>query len=282
MAIYKPSELRLFLSELGINPQKMLSQNFLIDGNIIRKIVATAQVEPGDLVLEIGPGPGSLSEALLEKGAHLLAVEKDRTLAAALERFKSEKHHLEVFCEDIIGFPIQEVLAKRLLPGKKAKVIANLPYHLTTPILTTLVPLRHLFSSLTVMVQEEVARRFTAVPGTKEYSSLSIYLNYYCTPRYAFGVSNNCFYPPPKVQSAVAVLELKEPPTVSSEEDFFKMVRMGFMHRRKMLRASLRELFPSESVEEALRKLSLPPQARPEELSLSQFLQLFEMLQTAE
>lgn len=278
MPIYKPSELRLFLAELGIYPKKGLSQNFLIDGNIIRKIVETAKVVPGDVVLEIGPGPGSLSEALLEKGAHVVAVEKDHVLANALGRLQTPDNRLAISCHDIMDFPIEEELSKHLAPGQKAKVIANLPYHLTTPILARLITLRDTFSTLVVMVQEEVGRRFTAKPGTSEYGSFTVFLNFFSNPAYGFTVSQHCFYPEPSVQSAVVVLELKPPPTVRDEEAFFKMTRTAFSHRRKMLRASLRDLYGTETVVEALAAIQLGPTARPEELSLAQWLLLFERL----
>lgn len=272
MSIYKPAELHAFLDSLGISPQKRLSQNFLIDGNIIRKIVSTAEVSPGDLVLEIGPGPGGLTEVILDAGAHVCAVEKDRILAEALKRFEGP---LDVFCDDILHFPIENEISTH---GKKAKVIANLPYHLTTPILAHLMSLGHLFSSIVVMVQEEVARRFVAAPGTPEYSSFTLHLNFYSKPIYAFTVSKNCFYPKPKVDSAVVKFELRAPPEVSDQEAFFLMTRTAFAQRRKMLRKSLKELYGSEQVEQALADLSLNTQARPEELSLEEFLGLFELL----
>lgn len=279
MPIYKPSELRLFLTELNIFPKKGLSQNFLIDGNIIRKIVDTAGVTSDDVVLEIGPGPGSLSEELLATGADLIAVEKDTVLASALERLKAPDRKLNVFCDDIMDFPIEETLAKHLSEGKKAKVIANLPYHLTTPILAHLIKMRNTFSSLVLMVQEEVARRFTAQPNTSEYSSFTVFLNFYSTPRYGFTVSPHCFYPEPSIKSAIVVLDLKTPPVVSNEEAFFIMTRTAFGHRRKMLRASLRDLYGTEVVVNALTAIGINPQARPEVLSLDDWLLLFKQLQ---
>ncbi len=278
MPIYKPSELRLFLNGLGVSPKKVLSQNFLIDGNIIRKIVESACVQPGDIVLEIGPGPGSLTEALLDKGVHVLAVEKDRVLARALERLKSPDNNLEIFCNDILEFPVETVLARYLSEGRRAKVIANLPYHLTTPILMRLISMRDTFSSLFVMVQEEVARRFTAMPGTSDYSSFTIFLNFYAALHYEFMVSRHCFFPEPNVQSAVVSLELKQPPTVSNEEQFFKTTRAAFSQRRKMLRASLRPLYATEAITKALIDLGFDPQSRPERLSLEDWLRFFERL----
>lgn len=287
MAIYKPTELHAFLRELGIAPKKGLSQNFLIDGNILRKIAAASCIEAGDLVVEIGPGPGSLTEELLRQGASVLAVEKDAALASVLKRLQREggqeecekKTSLKVFCDDIMTFPLEETLAKEAKGKLPVKVIANLPYHLTTPIIAKLVPHHHLFSSLVLMVQEEVARRFVAKPGTSEYSSFTLFLNFYCRPRYAFTVSRNCFYPSPKVDSAIVILDLKPPPAVSNVEAFFKLTRTAFAQRRKMLKGSLRSLYPQEAILEALGKLKLSPNTRPEELSLEQFLLLFEALE---
>lgn len=275
MPIYKPSELRLFLDQLGIYPKKGLSQNFLIDGNIIRKIVAVSEVHPEDTILEVGPGPGSLTQALLETGARVLAVEKDEVLAEALQRLQTPTQQLTVFCHDILTFPLQEELPRFTPKGQKAKVIANLPYHLTTPILIQLSPLRELFSSLTVMVQDEVGRRMTAQPGTADYGSLTIFLRFYTHPHYAFTVSRNCFYPAPKVNSAIIVLKLREPPLTGEDvTTFFQLTRTAFEHRRKMLRASLKSLFPSQSIENALEAMGQNPLARPETLSLEEFLKL--------
>lgn len=279
--MYKPTDLHNHLHELGTGPKKHLSQNFLIDGNIVRKIVETAEVKPDDVVLEIGPGPGALTQELLKAGAHVIAVEKDRVLAAGLEKLQTEDKRLTIFCEDVMTFPLEMRLTPFLKSGQKVKVISNLPYHLTTPILKHLIEgdARHLLSHLVVMVQDEVARRFTAVCGSADYSSVSIFLSFYSNPRYAFKVSNQCFYPKPKVQSAVVVLEIKEPPLSKNRDAFFKLTRTSFEHRRKMLRSSLSEIYLPADVMNALEKIHLKPTARPEELSLEQFLQLFKLLQ---
>ncbi len=275
MPIYKPTELISFLEELGIHPKKSLSQNFLIDGNIVRKIIETAQVIATDAVLEIGPGPGSLTEALLETGAAVYAVEKDRVLATALARLHSPIKKLEIFCEDILDFPLETCLKE----GKKLKVIANLPYHITTPIITALVTKRESISHLIIMVQEEVARRMTAAPATREYSSLTLFLDFYTDANYAFKVSKNCFYPIPTVDSAIVCLKLKEPPLTHHDQEFFALTRTAFGQRRKMLRSSLQKLYPAKSIESALENCQLPVTCRPEELSLTNFLDLFKILQ---
>ena len=280
MAIYKPSELREFLNALGISPKKALSQNFLIDGNIINKIIRCSEVEADDIVVEIGPGPGSLTEALLKSGASVIAVERDTILATALERLKEPTNQLQIFCEDIMDFPLEEKVKEALQPGKKAKVIANLPYHLTTPIIEKLITMNDLFSTLTLMVQEEVAYRFIGNPGTKEYSSFTVFLQFYSKPVFGFSVSSHCFFPSPKVNSAVVVLELKEPEKVSNVSAFFKFTRTAFGQRRKMLRGSLKEIYPPQRTMQALEIIGMKPEARPEELSLQQFIRLFELLQT--
>ena len=235
-------------------------------------------MSPGDLVVEIGPGPGSLTEVLLSNGAHVIAVEKDPIFAQALHRLEGEGRQLDVFCDDIMDFPLESVIASKLKAGQKAKVIANLPYHLTTPIITKLITMTHCFSTLVLMVQEEVARRFVASPGTSDYSSISVFLNFYSSPAYAFMVGRQCFYPSPKVDSAIVSLSLKQPPLVANQEAFFTMTRTAFKHRRKMLRGSLRDLYAPNAVEAALTSMGKNPLSRPEELSLDDFLCLYQML----
>jgi 16S rRNA (adenine1518-N6/adenine1519-N6)-dimethyltransferase len=270
--MYKPTDLHEFLQSLGISPKKGLSQNFLIDGNIIRKIVAAAHVTPGDLVLEIGPGPGSLTQALLEAGAHVIAVEMDTILAQALERFQTPDQRLKVVCQDIMKFDLES-----LPKDKKIKVVANLPYHVTTPIVASLVQ-NQCFDSIVVMVQDEVARRFVGRPGTKQYGSFTVFLRFYSDPEYSFTVSRNCFYPVPNVDSAIVSLKLKEHPYVTDVTKFFEMTRRAFQQRRKMLRSSLNEIYGQKNVMQALNNMGLDEKLRPEELSLEQFIQLFELL----
>jgi 16S rRNA (adenine1518-N6/adenine1519-N6)-dimethyltransferase len=278
MSLYKPSELHQFLNQIGAKAKKSLSQNFLIDGNILRKIAAAAAISADDLVLEIGPGPGALTQLLLEAKARVVAVEKDALFASELKRLDPSANSLEVFEDDILKFPIEQQLKQRLKPGEKAKVVANLPYHLTTPILALLLPLHDTISSLTIMVQDEVAKRFVAQPGTSEYSSFTVFLNFYAKPHYAFFVSRHCFHPQPKVDSAVVVLHLHPPALEGPADSFFRITRQAFEHRRKMLRSSLKEIYPPEVVMEALKSIGHDPQARPERLSLDDFLALYAFL----
>ena len=268
MPLYKPSELRAFLHEIGASPKRSLSQNFLIDGNIIRKITQFARLKAGDPILEIGPGPGVLTEALLAQGAHVIAIEKDKKFANALYRLQTEDRRLTV----IEGDALTPDFASLLKP--KTKLIANLPYHITTPLLTRLLPMKNRFDSITAMVQKEVANRFVASPSTKEYGSITVFLNFYSTVEYGFTVEPTCFYPPPRVKSAVVKLSLKTPPEVE-EESFFAMTRTAFQGRRKMVRSTLKKKYPLDLVEQGLKKMGKELTVRPENLSLDDFLVLF-------
>jgi 16S rRNA (adenine1518-N6/adenine1519-N6)-dimethyltransferase len=273
MTLYRPSALRAFLEEIGASPKKSLSQNFLIDGNIIRKIVTFAGVQKGDSVLEIGPGPGVLTEELLARGAHVLAVEKDRKFAAALPRLQTEDRRLTVIEGDILEQDLSQLLKPR------TKLVANLPYQITTPILTAFLPKKDFFESITVMVQKEVSARFLGQPSTKDYSSITVFVQFYSRPEYGFTVEPTCFYPPPRVKSSVVKFTLQDSPPVSSEEAFFAMTRRAFQQRRKMLRSSLKHDYPISSIDRGLEKIGKGLQVRPENLSLADFLILFQEIE---
>lgn len=279
MKITSPTELQRFLTENDLAAKKSASQNFLIDGNIVRKILAEAQVTENDVVLEIGPGPGALTETLLETGCEVIAIEKDSKLAPLLKRFPGSDK-LSIICSDFLEFPLREHMEKVLPPGKKAKVVANLPYHITTPILAALIPLHMVFSDLIIMVQKEVADRFIAEKGSKDYSSFTLFLQFFSEVSYCFTVEPSCFHPRPTIQSAVVHLKLRTPPSVINPDAFFAMVRTAFGQRRKMMRASLKKLYPSSLVESSLEKMKKDPLLRPEQLSLSEFIQFYEILST--
>lgn len=277
MPLYRPSELKQLLRDLGTTPKKSLSQNFLLDGNVIKKIIKLAEVSSDDFILEIGPGPGALTEVLLGTGATVFGVEKDKIFAEALKGLEPEGKRLKVFCEDIVDLDLEE----KLLPytqGRLIKVIANLPYHLTTPIITRLIPQYQLFSTLVVMVQDEVARRFVSGPGSKMYSAITLFLSFYSTCEYAFRVSKNCFYPKPSVESALVKFTLHPPPINVDEKKFFELTRNSFAHRRKMLHNSLEEIYDPKIVIEALQQMGKNQNIRAEELSLEDFLILYSIL----
>lgn len=264
--MYRPSDLRQFLDGLGVSARKQLSQNFLIDKNILDKIIKAAGVVKGDRVLEIGGGPGALTEALLQREAKVTVVEKDRLFAKALHRFQVE----EVFEGDIRDFPFEKLEAL-------TKVVANIPYQLTSVILGLLLPKTALFSQVTLMVQEEVARRLVAKPRSPDYSALTLFAQFYAEVRYEFFVSRHCFYPAPKVDSAVVTFCLKKTPEIDAKY-FLKFMHQAFSSRRKMLRGTLKGYFAREKLEELLAARRLSLEARAEELSLDDFLFLFSNL----
>jgi len=267
--MYRPSELHAFLNRLQTGPKKSLSQNFLIDGNIIRKIVDAASPTQDSTVLEIGPGPGALTEELLKRNVKVIAVELDRTLAEHLERLDPEKKQLTVINEDILKVSLQD--------QQIDKVIANLPYHITTAVVTKLLTEHEHLSEIIVMVQEEVAKRFTAKPGSKAYGSITVFLNYYSQPEYLFKVGAGCFHPKPKVDSAIIRLKRRPPPVALDPEPFFSLVREAFSQRRKTLAASLKKRANPNTVREFLREIGKTEKARPEELSLEEWARLYQL-----
>ncbi len=257
------NELIRFLGEIGASPQKRLSQNFLIDQNVVQKIVQVADVRPGDVVLEIGPGPGALTSVLLEKGAIVHAIEKDPLFAKALTRLQTKDARLNVYLSDALEFPFKNIPFQ--------KVIANLPYHITTPLLEKC--FNSSFSSITVMVQKEVADRIFAREGTKTFGSLSLFTRYYARLESQFTVSPNCFYPKPSVASSVIHLCSYPLPEVSPSR-FFPMMRHAFTQRRKCLSTSLKEFAPTDVIKKVLRSICVREDARAEMLSLDNWLLL--------
>lgn len=280
MALYKPTELNEFLDSLGARPNKKLSQNFLIDGNILRNIVKEADIQPNDQVLEIGPGPGSLTEMLLEKGAFVVAIETDRVLGGALERLNPPDKRLKIHIADALKFPLTDIFASFPDPSKPIKLISNLPYHITTPLLTRFVPAFDRISLILVMVQDEMGIRMSAKAGSKDYGSITVFLDFFADVSYVFKVSRNCFYPAPKVDSAIIRIEPRPIEHDIDIEKFFQITRRAFQQRRKALRSSLKELYPTTEVANALEKMKLPPLTRPEELSCTQFIEFYRLLVT--
>lgn len=278
MSLFQPSELFKFLNSIDRKPNKRLSQNFLIDGNIIRKIVASGTIEPGDLVVEIGPGPGVLTEALLAAGAHVIAVEKDTVFAKQLPRLEHLPGQLEVYESDILKFPLAKILREKMKHGAKAKVIANLPYHLTSPIFDLILPEHELIKEVVVMIQKEVAERIVSKSGSKNYSSFSIFCQFYSQPELLFPVSPNCFFPKPKVTSAVIKCNIKAPPQNFPTEKFFGFIKTIFSTRRKMLTSSLKGEHSQQTILRCMEQCRIDPQSRPEQLSLESLIDLFQHL----
>lgn len=268
----KPSLLRAHLEAQGTHAKKRLSQNFLIDRNILKKIVASAGVTKGDAVLEIGAGPGALTEMLLEAGASVVAIEIDRQLIPILSELQQKYPQLKIVEGDVLELPLESLVQER-----KIKVVANLPYHITTPILTRLLPMHTWIDSVTVMVQKEFAQRMVAKANTADYSRFTLFVRYYSDPLYQFTIKPSCFYPCPKVHSALVTCTL-HPPLLTEDADFFNLTRAAFAQRRKMLRTSLKALYPQEKIDAALTKLKIDLKARPETLTLEQFLDLAYLL----
>lgn len=277
--LYKPSHLFEFLNEINAKAKKSLSQNFLIDQNIIDKILSSASVGENDLILEIGPGPGVLTQALLDAKAHVIAIEKDTLFAKHLQRFQTPDNRLHVIETDFLKYPLGELLKNS---SKKIKVVANLPYHITTPIIAKLFEFKERIESITIMVQKEVALRFIAEKNTPDYSSISVFIQYHSIPQISFTVKPTSFFPRPSVHSAVVHLDLRDQQRVGDESAFFSFVRTGFQQRRKMLRQSLKELYLPHLIEEKLTAMNLKNTARPEELSLEDFMTLFSSLPSLE
>ncbi len=261
------SELLQLLETLGTYPKKGLSQNFLVDKNVVKKIVQTANIQPGDSVLEIGPGPGALTKELLEAKANVFAIEKDPLFAKALHRLQTPDHRLTVYAKDALAMSFHQIPFQ--------KVVANLPYHITTPLLEKL--FQTPFQTLTLMVQKEVAIRLFAKSGTKDFGSISLFTQFHATPKSHFIVSPNCFYPKPSVDSAVIHLESRTLPNVD-EKPLFDLIHTAFQKRRKMLTTSLQALIPKDTIQEALSKLSLRLDARPEMLSLNEWISFLQTI----
>ncbi|MBS0624812.1 MAG: ribosomal RNA small subunit methyltransferase A [Verrucomicrobia bacterium] len=260
MSVAQLSHLIPFLESIGASPKKSLSQNFLIDQNIVSKIVSLADVQPGDEVLEIGPGPGALTGALLDAGAHVTVVEKDRVFAREIHRFQNGR--LRVVEGDFLKLPI----------SKGSKVVGNLPYSITTPILEKICAGN--FSTFTFMVQKEFASRLMAQPGTKELGSITLFVQSHAEITGAFPVSKNCFHPRPSVDSTVLSLRFREerdPP------ELFALIRRAFQQRRKMISTSLKSIYPQ--IRTALQSIGVSEEARPENLHLDQWRKLFNVKQ---
>ena len=263
--------------------QKKFGQNFLIDTHVLEKIISAAGITKDDCVLEIGPGIGTMTQYLAENAGHVVAVEIDRNLIPILKETLADYDHVTVINEDILRVDIK-ALAEEYNGGKPIKVVANLPYYITTPIIMGLFESGVPIDNITVMVQKEVADRMKEGPGSKDYGALSLAVQYYAEPEIVANVPPNCFIPRPNVGSAVIRLTRhKEMPVeVKDPALMFKIIRASFNQRRKTLQNGLGNApelpYTKEQIAVAITEMGLTPTIRGEALSLAQFAQLSDIL----
>ncbi|WP_369369765.1 16S rRNA (adenine(1518)-N(6)/adenine(1519)-N(6))-dimethyltransferase RsmA [Promicromonospora sp. Populi] len=275
-ALLGPAEIRDLAGRLGVRPTKTLGQNFLHDGGTVRKIVRIAALRPGERVVEVGPGLGSLTLGLVEDGASVVAIEIDPVLAGQI----SETVHAR-FPESDFEVVLSDAMDVTTLPGAPpTALVANLPYNVAVPVLLTMLQRFDSLERVLVMVQAEVADRIAAVPGSKIYGIPSVKAAWYASARRAGTVGRNVFWPAPNVDSALVHLERRDPPsTTASREQVFAVVDAAFAQRRKTLRAALSGLFGSGvAAETALRAAGVDPSARGETLGVEQFARIAEQV----
>ena len=271
------------LQKYNFNFQKKFGQNFLIDEHVLDKIIRAAEITKDDYVLEIGPGIGTMTQYLACAAREVTAVEIDRALIPILEDTLKEYDNVSIINEDILKVDIA-ALAKEKNGGRPIKVVANLPYYITTPIIMGLFESRVPLKSITIMVQKEVADRMQVGPGTKDYGALSLAVQYYAKPEIVANVPPNCFIPRPNVGSAVIRLtRYEEPPVqVKDEKKMFALIRASFNQRRKTLVNGLGNAglpgITKESAAAALTQMGLSPTVRGEALTLEQFARLSDLL----
>lgn len=279
-----PTNTIAILQKYNFNFQKKFGQNFLIDANILQNIISAADVNKNDCVLEIGPGIGTMTQYLCENAREVVAVEIDKKLIPILqEDTLATYNNVTIINEDILKVDINAIVQEKNA-GKPIKVVANLPYYITTPIIMGLFESHVPLESITIMVQKEVAERMQVGPGTKDYGALSLAVQYYATPEVKMIVPACCFMPRPNVDSAVIKLTRHEKPPVQVKDEklMFDIIRAAFNQRRKTLVNSINNAaglnISKESVLAALEKMALPATIRGEALTLAQFSELADLM----
>lgn len=274
--IASPSRTREIIEANRFYFKKNFGQNFLIDANILDAIIDSAQVEQGDCVLEIGPGIGSLTQVLAERAKKVVAVEIDSHLIPILQGTLLGYDNIKIINQDILKTDIDQLIQEEN-NGQAIRVVANLPYYITTPIIMDLLENQRNVKSITVMVQKEVAERMQATPGTKDYGALSVAVQYYCHAQLNMVVQPACFMPKPKVASAVITLTIREEPPVQVKEEklFFHIVKCAFGQRRKTLLNTLYNLggfgLEKADLEEVIKGIGCDERVRGEALSIEEF-----------
>ncbi|SDN11405.1 16S rRNA (adenine(1518)-N(6)/adenine(1519)-N(6))-dimethyltransferase RsmA [Lachnospira pectinoschiza] len=283
MHLANPTNTIAVLNRYGFNFQKKFGQNFLIDENIVEKIVREAGVTKDDFVLEIGPGIGTMTQILCENAREVVAVEIDTKLIPILKEDTLRYYdNVTVINEDILKLDINKIV-KEKNNGKPIKVVANLPYYITTPIIMGLFENHVALDSITIMVQKEVADRMQVGPGTKDYGALSLAVQYYAKPEIVLNVPASCFMPRPNVDSAVIRLNRYQTPAydVKNEKLLFNLIKASFLQRRKTMLNSVSNGLSNvtkEDLANALESMGLPKTVRGEALTLEQFVELSNLL----
>ncbi|MFB9769563.1 16S rRNA (adenine(1518)-N(6)/adenine(1519)-N(6))-dimethyltransferase RsmA [Lactiplantibacillus modestisalitolerans] len=287
--IASPAHTRAIMNTYGLRVKKSLGQNFLTDQNVLHNIVATAEIGPDDNVIEIGPGIGALTEYLARAAHHVLAFEIDDRLLPILDETLADYDNVTVVNQDILKADLAAMISEHLDNERPLKLVANLPYYITTPILMNLLAGSVHFENIVVMMQREVADRLAAEPGTKAYGALTIAVQYRMAAELAMVVPRTVFVPAPNVDSAIVKLTALPARThvPFDEAAFFKVVKAGFAHRRKNLWNNLQSLFGKQpetktAIETALATAEIDPKIRAERLTVDEFITLTDALHAAE
>jgi 16S rRNA (adenine1518-N6/adenine1519-N6)-dimethyltransferase len=283
--ISTPSQTRRIMEQHGFFLKKKFGQNFLIDQNILEGIVRGANLTKDDVVIEIGPGIGSLTQYLAESAKEVVAIEIDKSLIPILTETLKEYDNVSIVNQDVLKVDLNQLIQERW-GGKPVKVVANLPYYITTPIIMSLFESHIPLHSITVMIQKEVADRMQAKPSTKDYGALSLAVQYYSEPKIVLDVPPSCFIPQPNVGSAVICLTYSDKYMSEDRSDklLFEVIRGAFQQRRKTLVNTLAHQgnlnVSKDIIFKALETMELSPTIRGEALSLEQFIQLTAILKT--
>lgn len=276
-------ETKFILDKYHITANKNLGQNFLIDDEAVTGIIDAAKVSKEDLIIEIGPGLGTLTKELLEKAGKVICIELDKRMMEILEDRFSMYTNFKVINEDVLKVNLKDLIQQEKI--KTAKIVANLPYYITTPIIMKLLEDRLDIETITVMIQKEVADRLVTEPGTGDTGAITYAIHYYTEPKRVLEVPNTAFIPAPKVNSSVIQLEILKTPSVKveNEEELFKLIKIAFMQKRKTLinaLANSKNYGNKEQIEKVLRELKIDLQIRPEKLTLEQFAELSNLIET--
>ncbi|WP_288635934.1 16S rRNA (adenine(1518)-N(6)/adenine(1519)-N(6))-dimethyltransferase RsmA [uncultured Limosilactobacillus sp.] len=282
---------RAIMEKYGIHTKKGFGQNFLTDLNVLKNIVSAAEITRDDNVIEIGPGIGALTEQLAQAAGEVLALEIDQDLIPVLAEVLAPYDNVTVLNQDVLQANLPELIKQQFTdPSRPIKVVANLPYYITSPILMNLLAAPVDWAAICVMMQKEVAQRLTAQPGTKQYGALTLAIEYQMTAEIAFNVSRRVFVPAPNVDSAIVVLKPRTTPLPVqpfNKQKLFGFIRGCFAHRRKSLWNNLQATIGKqpavkEKMQAILTALAISPQTRPERLTLEQFIELANALHAAQ